>query len=258
MLLLIDIGNTNIVFYLYDTINMKKIIKYRVNTYSYKNITIILYYIQNSYISKINDIIISSVVPKIHSYLLPNIKFFFKNSIINFFCYKKVKFLIKTLYSKNVGNDRIANCLGALTKFPNKNILIIDIGTIMTFDIVTSEKKHIGGVIFPGINTILNTIYYNANQIKKSNFFYKNNNVNTLFSCIQKTTKTNISNGIYNGYIGAMKEIIKNIIFEFKNDLFIIGTGGNAFLFKNDNIFNIIDNNLLFIGLLEFYKKCIQ
>src|SRR6476469_9609457 len=51
-----------------------------------------------------------------------------------------------------VGADKIANAIGALERFPNRNLLIVDFGTATTLCAVTKEKEYLGGIITPGIS----------------------------------------------------------------------------------------------------------
>src|ERR1035438_5534593 len=50
------------------------------------------------------------------------------------------------------GADKIANAIGALARFPGRNLLIVDFGTATTLCAVTKEKAYLGGIITPGIN----------------------------------------------------------------------------------------------------------
>src|SRR5579863_1595036 len=52
-----------------------------------------------------------------------------------------------------VGADKVANAIGALTRFPGRNLLIVDFGTATTLCAVTKEKEYLGGIITSGINT---------------------------------------------------------------------------------------------------------
>ena len=51
-----------------------------------------------------------------------------------------------------VGADKIANAIGALSRFPGRNLLIVDFGTATTLCAVTKDKEYLGGIITPGIN----------------------------------------------------------------------------------------------------------
>src|SRR5216684_4311248 len=52
-----------------------------------------------------------------------------------------------------VGADKIANAIGAVARFPARNLLIVDLGTATTLCAVTSEKEYLGGIITPGMHT---------------------------------------------------------------------------------------------------------
>src|SRR5699024_11592030 len=53
---------------------------------------------------------------------------------------------------QTLGLDRIALAAAAVTKYPHKNILVIDAGTCVTYDIITADKEYLGGAISAGLN----------------------------------------------------------------------------------------------------------
>lgn len=64
-----------------------------------------------------------------------------------------------------LGTDRIANCLYCIKKYPETNCIIIDAGTAVTIDMLSSSHKFIGGFIFPGIDLQLNSLHYNTAEL---------------------------------------------------------------------------------------------
>lgn len=60
---------------------------------------------------------------------------------------------LKNMYltPETLGKDRLANVCGALSLFPGRNVLVIDVGTCIKFDIITSDGHYLGGGISPGM-----------------------------------------------------------------------------------------------------------
>ena len=64
----------------------------------------------------------------------------------------KLPVTLQYLTSETLGRDRIATAAAAVDLFPGNNCLVIDAGTCITYDIITSEKEFLGGGISPGIS----------------------------------------------------------------------------------------------------------
>ncbi len=125
---------------------------------------------------------------------------------------------------ETLGKDRIAAVVGAYDLFPNSDILIIDAGTAITYDLITSEGKYLGGNISPGIEMrfkALNQFTGKLPRIKKAE-------QNLLYG---KTTEQAIRAGVQNGTVFE----VDNTIDSFKNlyrNLIVVITGGDAKFFE--------------------------
>jgi len=228
-MIVIDIGNTNIVLGVYSNKRLKKIFRY--SSKSLLTITEIKKKFTKNYISKLNldfnICIISSVVIGLDV----KIKYIFE----------KINLKIKNISYKNLpiemefdidnphelGNDRIANSIAAINKY-GKNCLVIDFGTATTFDVI-QNFKYKGGVIAPGINASHDTLVQNASRLKKIKFL-KTNKV------VGKNTIKAMQSGFYWGYVGLINGIVKRILIERKFKPYVILTGGLANLYKKEII----------------------
>ena len=230
--LIIDIGNTNAKIALFDD---KKITALEIiNHCTFKAVD---KFVGNN---KIEKSIISSV--KKHNDEIDKIAYFFNSIILN----NKLKVPILNLYKskKTLGNDRLASIVGASYLYSKKNILVLDLGTCLTSDFITSKKEYIGGRISPGIDLrlkALNTFTDNLPLIKKEK----------TYQFIGNTTKSSIISGVQSGIIAEIKLIID----EFKNkysDIIFILTGGDCFFFEKELKNTIFaEPNLVLIGLNE-------
>jgi len=243
-MILIDVGNTNIVFAVSDNKKIKDIKRIDTNkeTKSFNKIVskIIKYYLNLNYLKNSKTAIISSVVPSINSHIIKILKLY----KIKMYVLKSKDMLpyLKIDYDLNeIGADRIANSV-AVINYKIKNSIIIDFGTATTFEVL-KNNRFLGGLIFPGIELSKSTL------IKKTSLL-KNTQIAKTRKAVAKTTRSSIQSGFYWGYVFAINGIIKQITKEKKFKPKIILTGGLAKIFKNDiKPKPIINLNLTLEGL---------
>jgi type III pantothenate kinase len=151
---------------------------------------------------------------------------------------------IKNLYKspKTLGKDRLAAIVGAFNIFPGNNVLVVDAGTAITFDILTSKGEYIGGNISPGIDTrfrALNEFTGRLPRLKRER----------IFPDIGYSTESAVISGVQWGVIYEIEAYIAKFSKKYK-DLKIILTGGDADFFdrKLKNPIFVI-SNLILIGL---------
>ena len=227
-MILIDVGNTNIVFAVCSNNLIKRIIRINTNQNKNKLKTLINSIIINYSAIKIIDnrkvAIISSVVPSLNS-IIANI---LKKNLINAFIIKArdIKPFLKINYNlKEIGADRLANSM-AIIKTKITNSIVVDFGTATTFEVI-KNNIFLGGIIFPGINLSKNTLINQASLLK-------NTEVIKTKKVVANNTKQSIQSGFYWSYLLAINGLIKKISKENKFKPKIILTGGLANIFKND------------------------
>ena len=143
---------------------------------------------------------------------------------------------------ETLGMDRLAAAVGAWDLYPGKNILIIDAGTCITYDIINNDGVFLGGSISPGVNIRFRSLHdYTANLPEvKQNWDY-----NTPGS----TTEEAIKSGVLNGAIAECDGFIRQYEKKY-GDLIVILTGGYYKLFESKTKHNIFAvPNLVMKGL---------
>jgi type III pantothenate kinase len=225
MILTIDIGNTNTHVGIFKG---KNLIKYT-NLYTSplnKTHAILKKFLGNHLI---NGVGISSVVPKINK--------FYKKYFIELFDLKplfvnyksKLPITIKVKNLKNVGSDRICNCVFGYEYYNRKeNVLIIDSGTAITYDVVLKNGDFIGGSIAPGIKTISKSL----NQYTSSLPLIEMNDLKITSSPIGRNTVEALSSGIIFSVIDSVDGMISRIKDFYNIDFRIILTGGDSEFIK--------------------------
>jgi type III pantothenate kinase len=154
--------------------------------------------------------------------------------------------IIKYKSAISLGHDRIANAVGAYNTFPNRNNLVIDVGTCITYDFINKSNEYLGGGISPGFNLRMKALSSFTENLPRLNFKIKSTPL------IGTTTKESIESGVINGTIN---EIIQNIS-EYEQlhpEINVILTGGDTTFIKSivstkkNSIF--ADENLTLKGL---------
>lgn len=126
---------------------------------------------------------------------------------------------------KTLGSDRIALAAGAQLLYPEKNTLVIDAGTCITFDFVNDNGNYMGGAISPGLTMRLQSLNTFTDKLP---FIEANESFN--FQLIGKSTKESIQSGVLLGTIAELNGIIEqyDAIYE---DLTVILSGGDLDFF---------------------------
>lgn len=165
----------------------------------------------------------------------------------------KTKSPVENLYStkKTLGADRIALIVGANNIYPNADVLVIDLGSAITYDFINSNNKYLGGTISPG----LSMRFIALNKLtKKLPLLNKSENV----SLIPNNTEDAIISGVQNGIIYEIEGYINDYKKRF-NDIKVLISGGDAIFFKSKLNFTIFAYpNLIFYGLnriIEYNAK---
>lgn len=154
----------------------------------------------------------------------------------------KVPFVNKYSTPKTLGVDRIALVSSAISKYPKKNVLIIDAGTCITYDFVNNEGSYYGGAISPGLQMRYKALHVFTEKLPLLE-------PTEICELVGNSTETSIHSGIINGIINEIDGIIKQ--YRKKNtDLTVVLTGGDVNFLSNRLKNGIFANpNFLLEGL---------
>lgn len=142
----------------------------------------------------------------------------------------------------NLGIDRVVGLAAAANSFPHENVLIIDAGTCLTYDLISAKAHHIGGVISPGLMMRYQSMHRFTHQLP-------NLEIEAPSSFPSTNTEEAMHHGVISSVIAEMEAFISR--FETSIPIFrIILTGGDAgFLSKRLKNGILADENFLAIGL---------
>ena len=225
MIICIDIGNTNIKYAIYEGDDLK--VSFRVATDFKKTsdeygaqLTGMLD-AQGIKAQEITGGIVSSVVPSLDYTIDKTCALYLHIQPLHIAPGLKSGLNIRCDDAREVGADRIVNCVSAIVGYgENKPLIVIDFGTATTFNIINERNEFIGGVIAPGIKGSLDSLVNGTAKLPRVE-------IEAPQSVIAKNTVTNMQAGIVFGFAGLVEHIVKRIKKELKtNDVKTIATGG--------------------------------
>ncbi|HEY3250172.1 MAG TPA: type III pantothenate kinase [Ignavibacteria bacterium] len=210
-------------------------------------------------LSKINNrdissCAISSVVPNAEKFWIQYVEIKFKTLPLIINSSIKLPIKIKVNNSASLGADRICNALYGYEFFKRKqNVIVIDMGTATTFNVVLRNGDFIGGIIAAGLGTSAKSLNIHTGKLPLLN----KENLAFPKSVIGNDTKTAIQSGLMNSVLYSIEGIIGAIKKETKRDYKVIISGGLANLFtKKFNFKPVhIENSVLEgLNLIMKYK----
>lgn len=253
MLLVVDIGNTNITLGVFE--NNQIVATFRLTTKIQRTSDefgmLILNLLNCKDISDkdIKDVIVSSVVP--------DIMYSFENSVIKYLKCKPiivgpgVKTGIKmvTGNAREIGSDRIVDAVGAYEIYGGP-VIVIDFGTATTYDYITSDGAFAAGITAPGISICAKALWQDAAKLPTIEIAKPD-------SILAKDTISSMQAGLVYGHIGQTEYIIRKIKEEtgIKN-MQVVATGGlGKIISEGTASIDVYDSTLTLKGLKLVYDK---
>lgn len=224
MLLVIDIGNTNVVIGLYQ--GKKLTTSWRLSSKAARTrdeYWILLNALLEANKIKVNEFdgaIISSVVPDLTIPFIQILEKYFglKPVIVDSDLNIKLKLAVDN--PKSVGADRICNVVAGFEKYGGP-LVILDFGTATTFDVITENYQFIGGIIAPGIEMTATVLHQLAAKLPKVELKFPDTVIGT-------NTETNIQSGLMFGTTDLINGMLNRIEKELGQKFTTIATGGLA------------------------------
>ena len=249
MLLCLDVGNTHILGGVFQ--EDKIILRFRYSTPQLGTSDQFGIFLRNILqfngldASTVTAVSMSSVVPACNYTINHAISQYFDVTVFNLQAGVRTGLNIKYKNTAEVGSDRIANAIGAVNAFPDKNLIIIDVGTATTFCAVNKKRDYLGGVILAGMRLSMEALSSNTAKLMEVD-------IKVPPACLGQTTRESLQRGLYFGHLGALQEIMNRIqLEEFGGQRpKVIATGGFASLFNGTGLFDQVMQDLVLHGLL--------
>ncbi|NTV89273.1 MAG: type III pantothenate kinase [Clostridiales bacterium] len=253
MLLVINVGNTNIILGAYE--GKRLLNSWRLATDKEKTSDEFGVFFTTVFgkeqlpIESVEAVIIASVVPPVMYSLEHSIRKYFLKEPIIIGPGIKTGINIKYENPRELGADRIVNAVAAYDIYGGP-IIVVDFGTATTFNAISSRGEFLGGCICPGIKIAAEALYQKTAKLPRIDLIKTE-------SVIARNTANNMQTGIYNGYIGQVNHIIAKMKSEMKEDnIKVIATGGFGRILTEGVIaIDELNSNLTLEGLRIIYEK---
>ena len=217
MLLVLDIGNTNITLGLYNGDELVETFRLLSDkSLLAEDYLLSLKKILANY--EISKCIIGSVVKELDNVLKEACDRAFNINTLVFNSNLKTGVELDVAKPETVGADRIANAYAA-KKLYSTPCIVVDLGSATTFDILSKEGKFFGGIIMPGINMQLNSLSEKTSKLPKIE-------PEQIEKVIGVDTKTCILSGVIRGHACAIEGLIDQCEKEIGERVTVIATGG--------------------------------
>ncbi|MCZ8523682.1 MULTISPECIES: type III pantothenate kinase [Paenibacillus] len=252
MILVVDVGNTNIVLGMYEGRQLRH--DWRISTNrsaTADEYGIILYNLfQHAGLSlqQIEGVIISSVVPPLMFVLEQLCLKYVKKTPLIVGPGIKTGLNIRYENPREVGADRIVNAVAAIELY-GAPCIVVDFGTATTFDYIDEQGQYVGGAVAPGIGISTEALYQRAAKLPRIELVKPK-------SVVGRNTIASMQAGIIFGFAGQVDGIVERIKQEFSVEPSVIATGGLAELISGESRSIQTVNPLLTLqGLQIIYER---
>jgi type III pantothenate kinase len=251
MLLAIDIGNTNIKLGIFDGDRLKATWNLATGIHrtsdEYGGVLLNLMERKKVLPSKITGVALCGVVPPLLSTFVELCKKYLNTEPLVVEAGVKTGMRIRLDNPREAGSDRVVDAVAAQNLY-GKPVIIIDLGTATTFDVVSKEGDYLGGAIAPGIVIATEALYTRTAALPRIGLSHPK-------QVIGKNTISAMQSGIIFGYIGLIEGMIQRIEQELGSKAKVVATGGQAYpLAEEIPAIDVINPDLTLIGLRLIYE----
>jgi type III pantothenate kinase len=281
MLLVLDVGNTNTVLALYRLAAPASesgaaqpggvVADWRITTHrdltadEFGMLFRDLFTLRGFELSQVTGVAVSSVVPPLDTTLRRAIEGYFHCKPLFVEPGTRTGIPILTDNPHEVGADRIVNCVAAHDRArefaraagPGPNgeptpvppVIVVDLGTATTFDVISSKGEFLGGAIAPGLGVSADALFSRAARLPRVD-------IRKPPKVIGTNTVDNLEIGLYYGYIGLVDGILARMIAELGPNTRTIATGGLAPLIASGSSYiGEVDELLTLTGLRLLWER---
>lgn len=253
MILVIDVGNTNMTFGVYQGSQLRATFRMMTKTprTSDEYGVMLTQLLKNKGIetSELEGSIVASVVPDVMHSLIGALARYTDTKPMNVGPGVKTGIRIITEDPRAIGADRIVDAVAAFEKYGGP-VLVLDFGTATTYDLITEAGEFAAGITAPGIRISSEALWTQAAKLP-------NIEIKKPKSILAQETISSMQAGLVYGQIGQTEYIIKKVKEESGiRNLKVVATGGLGRLIADETqAIDIYDSFLTLDGLRMIYEK---
>lgn len=192
--------------------------------------------------------IVASVVPPVNSAIAEMIRKYYGLDPIFVEPGIRTGLSILTENPLEVGADRIVNAVAAFELYGGPSV-VVDFGTATTFDLVSAQAEYLGGIIAPGLTISAEALFARAARLPRVDIRRPDHLIGT-------NTVSSMQSGIYFGYLGLIDGILGRMREEIPDIRTVVATGGLASLLAEGSEFiDKVDLELTLRGLKIIYDR---
>jgi len=252
MLLAIDVGNTNIVYGLFDGETLTH--KFRVESVrgrtsdEYSVALRALLAMRGVTASIVDAAIVACVVPSLTEPMMRLVRDGFGREAVVVGPGIRTGMAILIENPREVGADRIADAVAGYERAKG-GVIVVDFGTSTNFDVVTPKGEYLGGVLAPGLQISADALFTRAAKLPRVE-------VAKPPRVVGRNTVHAMQSGIVYGYVGLVDGLVERILAELGHPCAVIATGGLAPLIAPlSKTIQVVDEDLTLIGLRILYDR---
>lgn len=252
MLLVMDVGNSNIDLGVYD----ERCLKHHWRLHTNRNMTEDEYAISvknflseiDASVEQIEGVAIASVVPPLKHVMHKMCDKHFGITPLMVGPGVKTGLNIKYENPREVGADRIVNAVAAIQLYGTPTI-VVDFGTATTFCLVDHKGDYLGGMIAPGIGVSVEALVNHAAQLTRFELVKPEH-------VLGKSTIKAMQSGVFYGYVGQVDGIVSRLQREVNGEAEVVATGGLAELICSETeMIHTVNPFLTLEGLYIIYER---
>ncbi len=255
MLLAIDIGNTNVVFGLYEGQTLAHTFRARAeHTRTADEYGVLLWQmmaLRELQPAAVSAVIMASVVPPLTDVMADAVRHAFAREPLVVGPGIKTGMSVRYENPKDVGADRIANAVAGYERVKG-GVIVVDFGTALIFDCVSPKGEYLGGVIVPGVQVSLDALLERAAKLSRIE-------IAEPPAVVGKTTLHALQSGIVHGFASLVDGMIARIKSELQFECRVFATGTHASLVsRHASSVDTVDEHLTLEGLRILYERNVK
>lgn len=252
MLVVMDIGNSNIVMGLYEGDELRQHWRFATDRNKtedeYGMLVKSLFESAGLAFHQVKGVILSSVVPPLNHTIERMCMKYLQQKALVVGPGVKTGLNIKYEYPREVGSDRIVNAVAALHEYGGP-LIVVDFGTATTFCYVDGRGQYMGGAIAPGIGISTEALVSRADKLPRIE-------IAKPAHVVGRNTIAAMQAGIYYGFVGQVEGIVRRIAAEAGTEPKVVATGGLAKLVASETpCIHVVDSHLTLKGLRLIFER---